>query len=97
MRFEILLSPEAIRQFNLLQNPAHKAVFKAVDKTIQLIAANLRHPSLNTHEFHGLSGPGREKIFESYAQNRTPGAFRIFWFCGPGKGSLTILTITPHP
>lgn len=97
MRFEIHLTPEAIRQLDLLRNPAHKVVFKAMEKTLQLMATNLRHRFLNTHEFHGLTGPDGEKIFESYAQNRTPGAYRIFWYYGPGKGKLTILTITPHP
>lgn len=97
MRFEILLTTEAIRQLELLRNPTYQVIFKAVDKTIQLMASNLRHPSLNTHEFHGMSGPDGEKIFESYAQNRTPGAYRIFWYYGPGKGRITILTITPHP
>jgi len=97
LRFEILLTPEAIRQLELLRNPPHKVVFKAVDKTIQLMASNLRHPSLNTHEFHGFSGPDGEKIFESYAQHRTPGAYCIFWHYGTGKGRLTIFTISLHP
>lgn len=38
---------------------------------------NLRHPSLNTHEFHSLRGPHGEKIFEAYAQQNTPGLSRL--------------------
>jgi len=45
---------------------------------------NLRHPSLNTHKLKTLSGPGGEEIFEAYAQNETPGAYRIIWYYGPG-------------
>jgi len=30
-------------------------------------------------------------------ENRTPSAFRVFWYYGPGKDTLTILAITPHP
>ena len=97
MQFEILLSAVAERQLEALRSPAYKTIFKAVDKTIALMASNLRHPSLNTHEFHGMKGPDGEKILESYAQNKTPGAYRIFWYYGPGKNKLTILTITPHP
>jgi len=37
------------------------------------------------------------KVFAAYAQNRTPGAYRIFWCYGPGKKDITILAITPHP
>ena len=58
---------------------------------------NLRHPSLRTHEYEGLKGPNNEKIFESYVQNRTPGAYRVFWHYGPEKGHITILDICPHP
>jgi hypothetical protein len=31
------------------------------------------------------------------AQNKTPGADRIFWCYGPEKGEMTIIAITPHP
>jgi hypothetical protein len=97
LQFEIFLSIIAQRQLEVLRNPAHRATFKAIDKTINLMVSNLRHPSLNTHEFHGLKGPDGEKILESYAQNKTPGAYRIFWYYGPGKNKLTILAITAHP
>jgi hypothetical protein len=46
---------------------------------------------------HSKQGPKGEKIFESYAQNKTPGAHRIFWYYGPGKRELTVVAITPHP
>ncbi|GAC1665596.1 MAG: hypothetical protein PVS2B1_24520 [Candidatus Dormibacteraceae bacterium] len=73
--------------------------FKQVAKCIQLLAANPRHPSLNTHEFDSISNPytSKEKVFEAYAQNNTPGAYRVFWCYGPTKGYITIIAITPHP
>jgi hypothetical protein len=37
------------------------------------------------------------KVFEAYAQNNTPGAYRIFWCYGPAKSELTIITITAQP
>ena len=58
---------------------------------------NLRHPSLCTHEYKSLRGPKGEKVFESYAQNQTPGAYRVFWYYGEGKGSITVAAIVPHP
>lgn len=57
---------------------------------------NLKHPSLNTHKFDALLSKLGD-VFESYVQNRTPGAFRIFWVYGPGKKQIYILDITPHP
>ncbi|MSQ48358.1 MAG: hypothetical protein EXR78_08265 [Deltaproteobacteria bacterium] len=60
---------------------------------------NPRHPGLNTHEYDGIPNPydNNQKVFEAYAQNKTPGAYRIFWCYGPGKQQITILAITPHP
>jgi hypothetical protein len=59
--------------------------------------SNLRHPSLHTHKYDDMTGPSGEDIFESYAQNNTPGAYRIFWFYGPGKGVITVVAIAPRP
>lgn len=70
---------------------------KSVRKVLGLLETNLRHPSLHTHKYESLSGPAREEIFEAYAENRTPAAYRIFWFFGPKAGEITIVAITPHP
>jgi hypothetical protein len=42
-------------------------------------------------------------MFEAYAQNNTPGAYRIFWHYGPDEASgkkripiITIIAITRH-
>lgn len=76
-----------------------EGLFKQVQKTLDLLATNPRHPGLNTHEFDSLPNPynPQEKVFEAYAQNRTPGAYRVFWCYGPKKAQITILAITPHP
>lgn len=65
--------------------------------TLALMETDLRHPSLQTHEYSDLEGAKGEKVFESYAQNRTPGAYRIFWHYGPQKGQITVVAIIPHP
>jgi hypothetical protein len=74
-------------------------LFNQVLKCVELLANNPRHPGLQTHEFHGILNPydPKQKVFEAYAQNRTPGAYRVFWCYGPGKDQITILAITPHP
>lgn len=76
-----------------------EGLFKQVHKALGLLRANPRHPGLQTHEYYSLRNPfsDKDKVFEAYAQNRTPGAYRIFWCYGPGKGELTIIAITPHP
>jgi hypothetical protein len=61
------------------------------------LETNLHHPSLKTHEFRSLTGPNGEKVFEAYVQQKTPGAYRVFWYYGPERGMITIVAITPHP
>ncbi len=76
-----------------------EGLFKQIHKTITLLTQNPRHPGLQTHEYHSLQHPYNleEKVFEAYAQHKTPGAYRVFWCYGPEKGQLTIIAITPHP
>lgn len=97
-KFEINLTEEADSYLIILKKDKSRLrTYKSVSKALRFMSENLRHPSLETHEIHSKEGPNGEKIFESYAQNRTPGAHRIFWFYGPKKNEITIVTITPHP
>lgn len=70
---------------------------KAVGTVIAFMQTDLRHPSLKTHKFDSMESPFGGDVFESYAQNKTPGAYRIFWVYGPTRGVITILAIIPHP
>ncbi len=98
MHFKLLFTKEADAQLTELENnTSQKKRLQAVQKTLALMEPNLRHPSLNTHKFHSIQGPKGEQLFESYAENKTPAAFRIFWYYGPEKNIMTILTITQHP
>jgi hypothetical protein len=98
MNFKISLDSIAAEQYKDLKNNASQAkVFASVKKALYYMGTNLKHPSLNTHIYHTYTGPNGEKIFESYAQQKTPGAYRIFWYYGPGKRELTVIAIIPHP
>ena len=78
MNRELLFSLEAARALKDLEgSAARRAQLKQVRKTLGLLEVNLRHPSLQTHRFHSLHGANGEEVFEAYAQNNTPGAFRI--------------------
>ena|ERR1035438_3680052 len=76
-----------------------EGVFKQVHKCIELLEQNPRHPGLHTHEYDSIRHPysPKEKVFEAYAQNKTPGAYRVFWCYGPNSKEITIIAITPHP
>ncbi|MCP9292323.1 MULTISPECIES: hypothetical protein [Gracilimonas] len=72
-------------------------LFKQLAKAIQFLAANPRHPGLNSHEIEPLSKKFGQKVFQSYLENNTPAAGRIFWVYGPNRKEITILGIEPHP
>lgn len=74
----------------------HKRL-KAVIKALTYLQRDPRHPSLNTHKFSSLKGVNGEDVFEAYAENKTPAAYRIFWHYGPQKNQIMIIAITPHP
>ena len=81
----------------LAETPSLQKRLRAVRKALGLLETNQRHPSLQTHAYRSLSGPRGETVFEAYAENRTPAAYRIFWFWGPNKDEITVVAITPHP
>ena len=96
--FEIFLTDVARKQLNLLKTDKGLSKrYKAVKKSIRFLSQNPKHPGLRTHEFTTLKGPKGEKLFEAYAEQSTPAAYRIFWYYGPGENQITIVAITPHP
>lgn len=105
MQRQLRFTEEADRELSELEkNPAKKGLLKQVRKTLGLLETNLKHPGLNTHEYQSLRGANGERVWEAYAQNNTPGAYRVFFHYGPdevdGKRRvpvLTIIAITPHP
>ena len=96
MEFKIILTETAGKTCDdLVQTDPVK--LKKVTKTLGLLQTNPKHPSLQTHEYRSLSGPQGEKVYEAYVENRTPAAFRIFWYYGSGKGAITVVAVTSHP
>ena len=95
--FEIFLTDEAKNQLELKKDKGLGKRYNAVRKAIRFLSENPRHKSLKTHEFTSLIGPKGEKIFEAYAEQSPPAAYRIFWYYGPGRNQMTILAIAPHP
>lgn len=71
--------------------------FKKLVKALSYLSENPKHNSLASHEIEDLSRKHGIKIFQSYLENNTPGAGRIFWAYGPDKSDITILAIEPHP
>ena len=98
MKFFLSFTPTAKANLKELKESSHLMKrFKAVSKALKFLQENPRHPSLQTHEFSSLEGPDGEKVFEAYAEQDTPAAYRIFFFYGHTKGVIVIVAVTPHP
>jgi len=106
MNRKLRFTSTANEQLTIIENdPALRGVLKQVRKTLGYLETNLRHHSLQTHEFESLTRRYGKKIFEAYAQQDTPAAYRVFWYYGPDEVDrngeripiITIVAITPHP
>jgi len=72
-------------------------LFKKLLKSFGFISQNPRHPGLSSHEISDLSRRYGMKVWESYLENNTPSAGRVFWVYGPDQKDITIIGIEPHP
>lgn len=96
--FDLLFTAEAdeTRQ-ELADSSSHQVTYKKVLKALRLIQANPRHPGLHTHKYRTVKGDDGSEVWQSYVENKTPGAWRIWWQYGPEHGQITILAMLPHP
>ena len=58
-----------------------EGLFKQVDKCVRMLLDNPRHPGLQTHVYGSIENPydRKARVFEAYVQNRTAGAYGLFW------------------
>jgi hypothetical protein len=72
-------------------------LYKKWVKALMLLSQNPLHRGLGSHEIDALSRRYGEKVWQSYLENRTPAAGRMFWVYGPGKATITVIGLEPHP
>jgi hypothetical protein len=53
-------------------------LFKKLVKTAALLSENPAHPGLSSHEISNLTERYGLKVWQSYLENRTPAAGRVF-------------------
>ncbi|NIA23702.1 MAG: hypothetical protein GWP03_06055 [Proteobacteria bacterium] len=96
--FDLFITDKAVNQLKKLKYEKGLVKhYKAVRKAFKLLQSNPKHPGLQTHKFYTIKGPDGEEIFEAYAEQHTSSAYRIFFYYGPGKRAITIVSIVPHP
>lgn len=74
-----------------------KKLYKKLGKTLYQISINPRYPGLQTHDIDVLTKRYGVKVWQSYLENNTPAAGRVFWVYGPNQNEITIIGLEPHP
>jgi hypothetical protein len=72
-------------------------LYKKWGSAVKKLAMNPHYPGLNSHEIEPLSRRYGMKVWESYLENNTSGARRMFWVYGPNQMEITIIGLDPHP
>lgn len=82
---------------NNTANKEDEKQYNKIGKAFKLLSENPRYPELQTHEIDSLSKRYGLKVWESYLENNTPRAGRIFGVYGPEKNDITVIGLEPHP
>jgi len=93
----LVYTPEAKSNLADLKKQGQIKKLKKIKLSLEKLQENPRHSGLHTHKYKSFKGNNGEEIFQSYIENKTPGAFRMFWHYGPDQTEITIVAITPHP
>lgn len=89
---------EAAGVLRELEGDAHLAKKLAkVRRALGRLQVDPRYPSLQSHKYTSMKGVNGEDVWDSYVENKTPSAWRIFWHYGPGANEITVVSITSHP
>lgn len=97
MSFRLRFTLEAQSNLANLSGPSDLAKLKKVRRALARLQTDPRYPSLQSHKYGSLKGSDDEEVWDSYVENNTPSAWRIFWHYGPGSAVITVIAITPHP
>lgn len=72
-------------------------LYKKWGKALKLLSEDPAYPSLHSHEIVPLTKRYGIKVWQSYLENKTSGAMRMFWVYGPAQKEITIIGLEPHP
>ena len=72
-------------------------LYNLLGKAMRLLSQDPRHPGLHTHDIDALTARYGMRVWQSYLQNDTPAAGRVFWVYGPDRQDITIIGLEPQP
>ena len=105
MPYQLRFAPAAAETMRRLAcgGQATAAKLKKVRKALGMLQTEPTYPGLHSHMYQQFPGLEKGKVWDSYVENRTPGAWRIYWMYGPNEirddmeiAVITVLMIGPH-
>jgi hypothetical protein len=104
--YKLRFTEDAEETYRRLENGGTPmaAKLKKVRKALAHLQENPRYPGLSSHQYESFPGFEDEKVWDSYVENNTPSAWRIYWKYGPDEKNeagdlvsiISILVIGPH-
>lgn len=73
------------------------ALYNKWGKAMRLLSQDPSYPSLHTHDIEPLTKRYGIKVWQSYLENNTSRAMRMYWVYGPDRQDITIIGLEPHP
>lgn len=106
MRYAIRMGiPEMLALWTDLQqkyrssslSKAEEKLYKKWGNALKKLSEDPFYPSLQTHEIAPLSKRYGMRVWQSYLENKTSSAMRMYWVYGPDQQEITIIGLEPHP
>ena len=72
-------------------------LYKKWGNALKKLSEDPFYPSLQTHEIPPLSKRYGMRVWQSYLENKTSSAMRMYWVYGPDQQEITIIGLEPHP
>lgn len=100
MPYKLRFAKQASEMLDVLNaDAAQLSRLKKVRKALGQLERDPRHPGLHSHHYESFPADRDVKVWDSYVENHTPSAWRIFWQYGPDEENqrvITVLHIGPH-
>src|ERR1700677_4673567 len=101
MPYSLRFAKQASEMLDILNADAgQQHRLKKVRKALGQLERDPKYLGLHSHHYESFPADRDVKVWDSYVENNTPSAWRIFWQHGPdeeGHRVITVLHIGPHP
>jgi len=89
---KIFMTDKAVRDRDAFARSGYQ--FLAIDRALDRLRMNWRHPGLRSHLLKDVYGPAKQSVYSSYVTNYGSGGLRILWIIDHNR--IVVLRIVDH-